>query len=208
MNKWKTISIVLIFIVVVEGIIIFNQYRHVNLINNNSVNNSEQIQPAYAVTGPEYRLNPVIGSYLFIINSTTQFVKICNYMLIVAVVNINLTKVKEGDSFLLYPAINIGSVVSEALYNNPILNVTITCNKLFEQNRCQYLNFTIIANSPKNFEAYGGVTLLLSQKNLSATSLTHLCENTYLFTVFKSDGNPEEITLEFYIAPLSIGSKL
>ncbi|WP_187287254.1 hypothetical protein [Acidianus hospitalis] len=45
MNKWKTISIILIFIVVVESIIIFNQYRHVNLINNNSVNNSEQIQP-------------------------------------------------------------------------------------------------------------------------------------------------------------------
>jgi hypothetical protein len=89
MNEWKTISIVLIFIVVVEGIIIFNQYIHVNLINNNSV------------TEPEYRSNPVIGNYSFIINSTTQFVKVCNnYTLIVAVVNINLTKAKVGDSLL------------------------------------------------------------------------------------------------------------
>jgi len=205
MNKWKTISIVLIFIVVVESIIIFNQYRHVNLINN-SVNNSEQIQPAFAVTEPEYRSNPVIGNYSFIINSTTQFVKVCNYTLIVAVVNINLTKVKVGDSFLLYPPINIGSTVSEALYNNPILNITIICNTLSEENGSQYLTFKIAINS-SIIKAHGGATFLLSSHEIDATSLTTIDKNTVLFTVFKPDCS-SEITLEFYIAPLSIGSKL
>jgi hypothetical protein len=194
MNKWKTISIVLIFIVVVESIIIFNQYRHVNLINNNSV------------TEPEYRSNPVIGNYSFIINSTTQFVKVCNYTLIVAVVNINLTKVKVGDSFLLYPPINIGSHVCEALYNNPILNITIICNTLSEENGSQYLTFKIAINS-SIIKAHGGATFLLSSHKICATSLTTIDENTFLFTVFKPDCR-SEITLEFYIAPLSIGSKL
>ncbi|AEE93279.1 conserved hypothetical protein [Acidianus hospitalis W1] len=195
MNKWKTISIILIFIVVVESIIIFNQYRHVNLINNNS-----------AVTEPEYRLNPVIGNYSFIINSTTQFVKVCNYTLIVAVVNINLTKVKVGDSFLLYPPINIGSTVCEALYNNPILNITIICNTLSEENGSQYLTFKIAINS-SIIKAHGGATFLLCSHKIVATSLTTIDKNTFLFTVFKPDCS-SEITLEFYIAPLSIGSKL
>jgi hypothetical protein len=117
-----------------------------------------------------------------------------------------LTKVKVGDSFLLYPPINIGSKLRETLYNNPILNITIICNTLSEENGSQYLTFKIAINS-SIIKAHGGATFLLSSHKICATSLTTIDENTLLFTVFKPDSS-SEITLEFYIAPLSIGSEL
>lgn len=137
-----------------------------------------------------------------------------DYDLFIAYVNINLTKVKVGDSFLIFPAINIGSNVPEQLLNNPFLNVTILNNTVFSMNGLEYLTFTIKVNiMALNTTASGGATILLNSNGVKigapngSTAVTEISDNTSLFTGFQLYNN-SEIELEFYIAPNTISYKL
>lgn len=66
MNKWKLISIILIGIVVIQSVILFNQYRHINLVNEQFLGNKQTV--AVAVSSPIYRSIPLVSNYPFVIN--------------------------------------------------------------------------------------------------------------------------------------------
>jgi hypothetical protein len=214
MIKWKLISIILIGIVVVQSVILFNQYRHINLVNEQFLGNKQIV--VVAVSSPIYRSTPLVGNYPFVINSGILVRNLTHYVLFIAYVNINLTKVKVGDSFLIYPSINIGSYAPEQLYNDPLLNVTILNNTVFTMNGLEYLTFTIKVNIVAlNTTASGGATILLNSSihdvkigaPKGSTAVAEIFNNTSLFIGLQLYNN-SEIKLEFYIAPNTISFKL
>ncbi|BAK54624.1 hypothetical protein [Sulfurisphaera tokodaii] len=206
MNKWKLISIILIGIIVLEGLVLFiSQHRYITVTNLSSGNSAKLgSKLVMAVSSPEYRSTPLIGNYPFVINSGILTKNLANYTLIIAYVDINLSKAKVGESFMVYPSINVGSNVPVQFFNNPILNVTIVKNTIFSMDGSEYLNFSIKVNiTALNSMGEGGITTILDANPPESTALSTIYGNTLLLVGFHAY-NSSVIRLEFYVAPNTV----
>ncbi|MCI2414573.1 MAG: hypothetical protein MPF33_04860 [Candidatus Aramenus sp.] len=200
MNTWKTVSLILIAVVVVESAFL---YSVVQKVTGHSFNVSELNSPAFASV-PHYIQPPVVGNYSFIIKNGIKFYyfNTSNYTLVTAFVLLNLSKVKAmKDWFLLYVPIDEMSTVPSAFFNTPLANVSIVNDTVFYEDGSSYLTFGVKIKMLTINEISGGkVTFLLRGPPKSAAALNTLLLNTDLVVVFKLL-NQSVMQMEFYVIP-------
>ncbi|BAB66679.1 hypothetical protein [Sulfurisphaera tokodaii] len=198
MNSWKTISVILIAVaLILGGVTAYNIYD-VYFVNHNSNN------PLYVFTSvstPTYKQDPVIGNYSFIIGSGTTFTNLGNKTLVASYVYINLTKIKIGDSFLVFAPVNNGSEITRIFYLKPIVNITILNDSVYISKGYKYLNLLIKVIYPAfvNDVEYDSATIILNY-SIEVTSMIHIIDYTWLYVEFLAL-NSTVLKMEFYVGP-------
>jgi hypothetical protein len=193
MKKWKLVSITLFIIIASYLLLHYINYLLYNI--NYLLYNISFV----TITSTEYKQNPTIGNYAFIISSGIASENILNKNLITSYVYINLSKVKPGDNFLIYPPINSGSKISKAFYSNPIINVTILNSTIFYSHGDQYINFGIKVYITAYKKIAQGCVVSIIGIPLESFSSTELSCGTNLYIGFKAV-NASVFELMFFVA--------